>query len=111
MSTNVSKWIDVDLDKQDVNKTSFGIYIPSNTLKYQKYRFQVKVSKLICDKFAIREKTLFTCNTWGCVTYTWFPNKSLCSVMYIRWSYLHFKQIQISQDWSEIRESWEDQFL
>ena len=35
--------------------------------------------------------------------YSRFPKKSLCSVTYMQWSYLHIKQIQISQDWNEIR--------
>ena len=33
------------------------------------------------------------------------------AVWRMRWSYLHIKQIQISQDWSEIRESCKDQSL
>ena len=39
-----SRWIDIHLENQDVNKTTHGIYIPSNTLEYKKYRLQVFVS-------------------------------------------------------------------
>ena len=43
--------------------------------------------------------------------YIWFLNKLLCSVTYMRWSYFHIKQIQISREWSEIRNSCKVQSL
>ena len=54
---------------------------------------------------------------WLSSTTSWFSKKSLHSAttdLYkrrMRWSYLHIKQIQISQDRREIRDSCKDQSL
>ena len=81
----------------------------------QKYHWGCRTKSLktvhVCVyPLALNQQTFERFNGIISIRYTSFPNKRY-AVRRMRWSYLHIKQIQISQDWSEIRENCKDQSL